>query len=380
MSEEDDILPLPGLMEAWRPPTGGKRSLKGATLRIGSSGRSKGGTDAAPALTQAQARAKLERLARKAPEVMVKISGKQRGAAHLGEHFGYISRHGKLEVRSSEGEIITDEKRLKAIAGDWAMLDDAMNPTDRDRPTSMSIVLSMPGGTTDAATIHDAVQAFARVEFEGQFAYMVALHTDTDHPHVHLTVATQGEDGTRFNPRKADLHHWRESFAHELRSRGIAAEATPRRARGHVQKRIRSSARHLDARTNGLGAGQGAGLDIHRLTEERAAAFAGSSDPERRAEDVAALGRQKFIRATYREAAAALAATGREEDLALAQDVSDFVDAMPPAVSRRLERAREIMIAQRAGTGAERHVDGDQKPDPSPDREPSKPRDRDRER
>src|SRR3546814_13723541 len=111
----------------------------------------------------------------------------------------------------------------------------------------------MPGGTTDAATIHDAVQAFARVEFEGQFSYMVALHTDTAHPHVHLTVATPGADGTRFNPRKADLHHWRESFAHEFRQRAIAPEATPRHARGHVHTRVRSPAPHLEPRPAGPG-------------------------------------------------------------------------------------------------------------------------------
>lgn len=374
MSDDDDILPLPSLMEAWRPPTGGKRTLKGATLRVRSGGRGRGGGETAPTMSQAEARAKLERIVRKAPEVMVKISGKQRGAAHLGEHFGYISRHGKLEVRSSEGEIITDEKRLKAIAADWDMLDQAMNPTGRDRPTSMSMVLSMPGGTTDAATVHDAVQAFARVEFEGQFAYMVALHTDTDHPHVHLTVATQGEDGSRFNPRKADLHHWRESFAHELRQRGVAAEATPRRARGHVQKRVRSSALHLEART----AGQGKGLDITRLTEERAAEFARSADPERRPEDVAALGRQRFIRGAYAQAAAALAATGKEDDLELANDVASFVAAMPPAVSRRLERAREIMMAERASGGEVERAREVEEGAATPDRQKSKPRDRDR--
>lgn len=376
MNEDDDgVLPLPSLMEAWRPPTGGKRSLRGGTLRIRSGGKGRGGSNAV--LSAAEARAKLERIVCKAPEVMVKISGKQRGARHLAEHFGYISRHGKLEIRSSEGEIIREEKRLKAIAADWDMLDQAMNAHGKDRPTSMSMVLSMPGGTTDAATIHDAVQAFARVEFEGQFSYMVALHTDTAHPHVHLTVATQGADGTRFNPRKADLHHWRESFAHELRQRGIAAEATPRRARGHVQKRVRSPAHHLEART----AGQGRELDLNQLIEERAQAFARSQNPERRVEDVLALGRQKQIRRAYADAAAALAATGKDEDLALAEDIVGFVADMPAAVSRRLERAREIMIADRAEGAAgsrsrdsHRDVAGGQTPIPIE----RKPRDRDR--
>ncbi|WCT75825.1 relaxase/mobilization nuclease domain-containing protein (plasmid) [Sphingomonas naphthae] len=375
MDDDDDVLPLPGLMEAWRPPSGGKRMLRGATLRIPAAG--KGGPGRAAKLTQAQARAKLERIVRKAPEVMVKISGKQRGAAHLAEHFHYISRHGKLAVRSSEGEQITDVARLKAIAQDWQMLDEAMNEHGRDRPTSMSMVLSMPGGTTDAATIHDAVQAFARVELEGQFSYMVALHTDTANPHVHLTVATQGIDGTRFNPRKADLHHWRESFAHELRQRGVAAEATPRRARGHVQKRVRSPALHLEART----AGQGRQMDIDRLTEDRAAAFAHAQFPERRVEDVLALGRQKQIRGAYADAAAALAATGKEADLALADDIAAFVAEMPPAVSRRLQRAREILLGERAqGTPARgiRADEGDVRNGADPDLTTPKPRDRDR--
>ncbi|KAA9013893.1 relaxase/mobilization nuclease domain-containing protein [Sphingobium limneticum] len=376
MNEDDDgVLPLPSLMEAWRPPTGGKRSLRGGTLRIRSGGKGRGGSNAG--LSAAEARAKLERIVRKAPEVMVKISGKQRGARHLAEHFGYISRHGKLEIRSSEGEIIREEKRLKAIAADWDMLDQAMNAHGKDRPTSMSMVLSMPGGTTDASTIHDAVQAFARVEFEGQFSYMVALHTDTAHPHVHLTVAAQGADGTRFNPRKADLHHWRESFAYELRQRGIAAEATPRRARGHVQKRVRSPAHHLEARTAGLGRD----LDLNRLIEERAQEFARSKNPERRVEDVLALGRQKQIRGAYADAAAALAATGKDEDRALAEDIAGFVADMPAAVSRRLERAREIMIAGRAeGSAGSRSRDthGDIAEGQTPIPIERKPRDRDR--
>src|SRR3546814_11239017 len=67
-------------------------------------------------------------------------------SSDLSEHFDYVARHGKLAVRSSEGEIIDDPKRLKEIAQDWTMLDEAMNEHGRDRPTSLSLVLSMPGG------------------------------------------------------------------------------------------------------------------------------------------------------------------------------------------------------------------------------------------
>lgn len=115
MLEEEGILPLPSLMEAWRPPTGGKRTLRGAYVRIGRGAPGRGGQGRSVPLSQAEARAKLERIVRKAPEVMVKVSGKQYGAHHLSEHFGYVARHGKLAVRSSEGEIINDPKRLKEI-------------------------------------------------------------------------------------------------------------------------------------------------------------------------------------------------------------------------------------------------------------------------
>ena len=144
MREEEGVLPLPSLMEAWRPPAGGKRTLRGAYVRI-KPGGSGGGAARPMSMDQAEARAKLERIVRKAPEVMVKVSGKQYGAHHVAEHFGYVARHGKLAVRSSEGEIITEPDRLKAIAQDWAMLDEAMNEHGRERPTSMSLVLSMPG-------------------------------------------------------------------------------------------------------------------------------------------------------------------------------------------------------------------------------------------
>jgi len=338
--DEDGVLPLPSLMEAWRPPSGGKRSMRGAYLRVGKTGAGRRGTGAR--LSQSEARARLERIVRKTPEVMVKVSGKQYGAHHLGEHFSYIGRHGKLAVRSSEGEIIDDPQRLKEIAEDWAMLDAAMNEHGRDRPASLSLVLSMPGGSTDADTVLDAAQAFARILFEDRHAYMLALHTDTDHPHVHLTVAAEGRDGSRFNPRKADLHHMRETFAHELRARGVAAEATPRRARGHVQKRVRSPAFHLDARLEG----QGKGLNLDQLNDLRAQAFVRASDTQRRVEDVMALSRQKQIRGAYAEAAVALAGTGSAEDVALSGEIASFLASMPPAVSRRLERARVLLQSE----------------------------------
>jgi hypothetical protein len=52
---------------------------------------------------------------------------------------------------------------------------------------------------------------------------------------VHLSVKAESKHGERLNPRKADLHRWRETFAERLREWGIDAEATRQAVRGAVR-------------------------------------------------------------------------------------------------------------------------------------------------
>jgi len=49
---------------------------------------------------------------------------------------------------------------------------------------------------------------------------------------VHISVRAESKHGKRLNPRKADLHRWRETFAEKLRDRGVEAEATRQATRG----------------------------------------------------------------------------------------------------------------------------------------------------
>jgi type IV secretion system T-DNA border endonuclease VirD2 len=93
------------------------------------------------------------------------------------------------------------------------------------------MIFSMPEGT-DPDHVLGAVRAVAQAELSDNHDYVLALHTDTPRPHVHLTVQAEGLDRTRFNPRPVQLNRFRERFARALRERGVAAEATPRRARG----------------------------------------------------------------------------------------------------------------------------------------------------
>ena len=185
-------------------------------------------------------RAKLERIVSRAPEVMVKITGRTKGVAHLKSHLAYITRNGELDAETEQGAAMTGRVGLKDLQQRWA--DDAAldDKRRRDGSLSINIILSMPAGT-DAIAVKDSARAFAIETFGDNHDYVFVQHLDDKHPHVHLTVRSLGHDGRRLNPRKADLQAWRERFAAELRLRGIAAEATPRRTRGRVRKADRGA-------------------------------------------------------------------------------------------------------------------------------------------
>jgi len=103
------------------------------------------------------------------------------------------------------------------------------------------------------------------------------------------------------------------------------------------------------------------------LNALRAQAFVRSPDEARRPQDVLALVRQKQIRSAYAEAAVALAGTGKADDQALSDEVAGFLAAMPPAVSRRLALARDMMQARQPASA--REPEGEAGPErPAPDR------------
>src|SRR5437660_5313781 len=94
-----------------------------------------------------------------------------------------------------------------------------------------NLVFSMPRGTPPDKLLK-AVPTFAREKFALQHRYALALHTDQGHPHVHVVVKAESEQGVRLNIRKATLREWRRDFAQYLRELGIEANATERAVRG----------------------------------------------------------------------------------------------------------------------------------------------------
>jgi hypothetical protein len=178
--------------------------------------------------------------------VVVKVSGGAKSLRGALAHVCYIDRHGQLEIESDQGEHIGGEDAAHQLLADWD-LDvadaEARSPyrgSSGRKPSKIvhNVVLSMPAGTSRQKLLA-ASRDFAREEFALKHRYAMVLHTDQDHPHVHLVIKAMGEEGGRLNIRKATLRQWRLEFARHLRAHGVAANATERAARGQTRKSLR---------------------------------------------------------------------------------------------------------------------------------------------
>lgn len=320
-----------GFEDVWRPVARPKR-----VGDVGVLGRPGRGGDA---------HARLARLVERTPEVMVKITGRTKGEAHLQAHLAYISREGSLPLEGRDGEQLIGLKEVRELGADWAAED---IKTRRDASLSLSVVLSMPPGTSHIG-VRDGARAFAAETFGERFDYAFALHTDADHPHVHLAVRMLGRDGERLNPRKADLDQWRQTFARTLRDREIAAEATPRRARGVVRKAEGMPVRKLRERYERQGAPPPRVMDAAR---EEAWKIARRELKLERPWETAIAARQKEVRKAYLEQASELDRARDERSRALARSLRAFVKAMPPVATRRntwVQAARSEEIDRKGG-------------------------------
>ena len=161
-------------------------------LEVASLGRS--GPPGATRFSPAQIE-QIRRTVRRTPEVMVKVTGGGRDTGSVAAHFGYISRKGKLEIETDEGERIvgTDAQRtflaawhLELFAGQYRGPRDQRTEA-REAKLVHKIVLSMPAPTPPDKVLA-AARVFAREKFGVRHRYAMVLHTDQAHPHVHLVV------------------------------------------------------------------------------------------------------------------------------------------------------------------------------------------------
>ena len=183
----------------------------------------------------------IRRTVSRTPEVMVKVTGGAgaNSARGIVAHFNYVGRRGDVDIETDGGQRLRDKDAGKQLLGEW----DLDVELHRRRPELAAayvrrppklvhrLVFSMPAGTPPKKVL-EAVREFAREEFGQVHRYAMALHTDEPHPHVHVVVKAVSEHGVRLNIRKETLRRWRQAFAKQLRTQGVAANATSRVLRG----------------------------------------------------------------------------------------------------------------------------------------------------
>ena len=166
---------------------------------------------------------------RRAPQVMVKVTGGGRGMRAIAAHVRYISKNGRLAMEDDLGNIEHGAGAVRDLAEEWRH-GGSLIPEVGDRRHAFNIMLSMPAGT-DPLLVQRAAREFAQTEL-ADHRYVMVLHDHQAHPHVHVSVRAESKHGKRLRPRKADLQRWRETFAEKLRAWGVEAEATRQATRG----------------------------------------------------------------------------------------------------------------------------------------------------
>ena len=280
------------------------------------------------------------------PEVMVRVSGGRKSADAVQAHFAYIDRHGKLEVCTDEGERLQGKQVADYLVDDWNL--DAGKGQYRPGPKAgekdrrpkqvHNIVFSMPAGTSPKKLLA-ATHKFAREKFALRHRYAMVLHTDQGHPHVHLVVKAQSEDGQRLYIRKATLREWREDFASYLRELGVAANATPVSLRGKPKDRKK------DGIYRALKRGRSTFMrrKVERVAEELQHGRL-APDPEK----AKVLATRSRVVEDWSATAALLCAQGQES---LARSVEAFTRRMP-SVATEKERIARGLLAQFAAQRA----------------------------
>ena len=155
----------------------------------------------------------------------------------------------------------------------------------------------------------------------------MVLHDHQANPHVHISVRAESKHGKRLNPRKADLHRWRETFAEKLRGHGIEAEATRQATRG--RSRNYDPLWRIKAREDG------------RLRTRRPSIKVSARAQATRAEAIEA----------WRKVGQALARSGGPADQELARSIARFVQEMqatqvPASPARSPDRRSPVLQTQ----------------------------------
>jgi hypothetical protein len=290
-------------------------------------------------------REQIGRTVARVPEVMIKVTGGGQSVSAVWRHLRYIDRRGGLELETDDGERLQAKGAEKALLEDWGLALQEREgkalysglPGRKPAKLVHNLMFSMPKGTPSDKLLA-AVRHFAQETFALQHRYAMVLHTDQDHPHVHLVLKTVSEQGTRLNIRKETLRHWRRDFAAALRAQGVAANATERAVRGASRTHQKDGIYRATRRGEST------------RFEKRVQAVA---EELRSGRVIPGDGKKKVV-STRREVERGWLFVSdllkRDGDMELASQVRQFAKEMPPAYVDREWIAADILSGLRTST------------------------------
>jgi Relaxase/Mobilisation nuclease domain len=270
----------------------------------------------------------VDRTVRRAPEVVVKVSGGARTLAGVERHLAYVGRQGKLAMESDDGQVSTGKGFQSDVILDWNLdLEARARNAQRSiraagKPPKLvhNILFSMPPGTRPDLVLK-AVRKLAAHQFALKHRYAMVLHTDEPHPHVHVVVKAVSEQGERLNIKKATLREWRREFAENLRELGVWANATERAVRGQPRA----------SKSDGIFRAARRGQSSYMRASENEAILNAANGVEDAGKRALISTRGRVV-AGWRSVSARLRSDG---DHKLSREVDQFVEQMPPPLTER---------------------------------------------
>jgi relaxase-like protein len=281
----------------------------------------------------------IRRIVSRTPEVMLKVLNRGAVTARaVSKHVKYISRDGDVNLESEAGEVLRDD--YEDHLEDWDLDLDEARPNStlsagrRDPPRLVhKIIFSMPAGTPPLNVLA-SVRDFAREEFALKHRYLLALHTDQPHPHVHMVIKATSEQGHRLYIRKSTLREWRHEFAKHLRHHGVAANASERAVRGSTTPRMH------DAIFRILREEQAGRYSWHMAAKIQTAGHVRlMTDPESEKGAKRMRTTRRGVELGWRSTAAVLAQQGEHE---LAASILKFAQQMPPPLTEQQQIAKQL--------------------------------------
>lgn len=192
-------------------------------------------------------------------EAVVKVASYARGF-RVKDLMKYIGRaeegrgeEEKIHLENQDGIVFHGKKDIEKIYRQWSADFDWQKRNGRPPRHATHIIFSagVENNRKNLDKVLSAARETAAVKFEEKgFDYLIGLHQDADHPHVHIVVKNKNREprGKKFKLNKPELYDIRHFYAQKLSEQGLEHVATLRCDRPKVMKMVQDGEMNLKER------------------------------------------------------------------------------------------------------------------------------------